>query len=317
MNTTPDDLAPVPPHGGRSEGVVAELRGVSKRFGATTALSAVDLQLRSGELLALLGPNGAGKSTAISLWLGLIEADAGDVKLLGGSPQEIASRQGLGVMMQDVELPKELRVRELVALASSYYSDPLPLEETLRRAGVQSFAHKTYGKLSGGQKRLAQFAVAICGQPRVLFLDEPSVGLDVQAREALWSAVRGLLAAGCSIVLTTHYLEEAEALASRVVVISKGKLIASGTVDDMRALVACRQISCESRLTAAEVRGWPGVVDAQIDRDRLVITATDAEGVVRRLLGADEALRRLEVRQAGLNEAFNELTRKDITSEAA
>jgi ABC-type multidrug transport system ATPase subunit len=144
----------------------------------------------------------------------------------------------------------------------------------------------------------------------VLFLDEPSVGLDVRAREALWSSVRALLASGCSIVLTTHYLEEAEALATRVAVISKGRLIASGTVDDMRSLVARRQITCESRLSPGEVRHWPGVIDAQRDRDRLVITASDAEGVVRRLLASDATLTRLEVRQAGLNEAFTELTRE-------
>lgn len=303
--TTPSPTSPP-----RGDGTVAHLRGVTKKFGTVIALSAIDIEVRRGELLAVLGPNGAGKSTAISLWLGLIEADSGDVALLGGSPQEIARRQGLGAMMQDVELPKELRVRELVALASSYYSNPLPVEETLRRAGVLAFADKAYGKLSGGQKRLAQFAVAICGQPTVLFLDEPSVGLDVQAREALWASIRALLTAGCSIVLTTHYLEEAEALANRVAVITKGRVIAAGSVDDMRALVARRQVSCESALSPQEVRGWPGVVDARIDRDRLVITATDAEGVVRRLLAADAALRRLEVKQAGLNEAFNELIRE-------
>jgi ABC-type multidrug transport system ATPase subunit len=308
-----------PMHGAGSgdELLVAELRGVSKKFGDVVALDAIDIQVRGGELLAVLGPNGAGKSTAISLWLGLIEADAGHVSLLGGSPQDIAHRQGLGVMMQDVEMPKELRVRELVRLASSYYSDPLPVEETLRRAGVTAIADRRYGKLSGGQKRLAQFAVAICGQPRVLFLDEPSVGLDVTAREVLWTNIRNLLASGCSIVLTTHYLEEAEALANRVTVISRGRVIATGSVDDMRALVACRTISCESRLLPAHVRTWPGVTDARVERNRLSITATDAEGVVRRLLAEDSSLCRLEVRQAGLNEAFNELTKSEITSEAA
>ena len=246
---SPSPASPTPaPTGTDGAEPVAELRGVTKKFGAVTALSAIDIEVRAGELLAVLGPNGAGKSTAISLWLGLQEADSGEVRLLGGSPQEIDRRQGLGVMLQDVELPKELRVRELVRLAPSYYSDPLPVEETLRRAGVTAFAHRPYGKLSGGQKRLAQFAIAICGQPRVLFLDEPSVGLDVQARETLWNSIRALLAAGCSIVLTTHYLEEAEALANRVAVITKGRVIASGSVADMRALVARRQISCDTRI---------------------------------------------------------------------
>jgi ABC-type multidrug transport system ATPase subunit/peptidoglycan/LPS O-acetylase OafA/YrhL len=310
---SPGDPAPAspPPRGDvAGGGPVAELRGVTKKFGATSALAGIDIEVRAGELLAVLGPNGAGKSTAISLWLGLHEADAGEVQLLGGSPLDVERRHGLGVMMQDVELPKELRVREMIALAASYYRDPLTVEETLRRSGATPLADKRYGQLSGGQKRLAQFAVAICGQPRVLFLDEPTVGLDIQAREALWDNIRRLLAAGCSIVLTTHYLEEAEALATRVAVINKGRLIASGTVDDMRALVERRQIVCETRSTPAEVLTWPGVVEARVERDRLHITATDAEGVVRRLLAADSALGRLEVRQAGLTEAFTELTRE-------
>jgi ABC-type multidrug transport system ATPase subunit len=289
---------------------VAQLRGVTKRFGAVTALADIDIEMRRGDLLAVLGPNGAGKSTAISLWLGLIEADAGEVTLLGGNPQDVARRRGLGVMMQDVDLPKELHARELIALAGSYYNNPLTVEETLERVGIAHLADRQYGKLSGGQKRQVQFAVAICGRPSILFLDEPTVGLDVQAREALWKSIRALLADGCSIVLTTHYLEEAEALANRVAVISKGRLIASGSVDDMRALVARRQISCESTLSVDEVRGWPGVVDVTYEQMKLRITATDAEGVVRRLLAGDVKLTRLEVRQAGLNEAFNELTRE-------
>jgi ABC-type multidrug transport system ATPase subunit/peptidoglycan/LPS O-acetylase OafA/YrhL len=305
----PSPLSPPPASTGNG-GPVAQLRGIVKRFGAVTALSGIDIELRRGELLAVLGPNGAGKSTAISLWLGLIEADAGEVTLLGGDPQDVARRRGLGVMMQDVDLPKELHARELIALAGSYYNNPLTVEETLERVGIAHLADRQYGKLSGGQKRQVQFAVAICGRPSVLFLDEPTVGLDVQAREALWKSIRALLADGCSIVLTTHYLEEAEALANRVAVITKGRVIASGSVDDMRALVARRQISCESTLSIDEVRGWPGVVEVRYEQLKLRITATDAESVVRRLLATDAKLTRLEVRQAGLNEAFTELTRE-------
>jgi ABC-type multidrug transport system ATPase subunit/peptidoglycan/LPS O-acetylase OafA/YrhL len=289
---------------------VAELRAITKKFGATTALAGVDIALEPGELLALLGPNGAGKTTAISLWLGLTEPDSGQVTLLGGSPLDVQRRRGLGVMMQEVEMYKELKVRELIALASSYYRDPMPLEETLRRAGIAALADKPYGKLSGGQKRQAQFAVAICGRPRVLFLDEPTVGLDVQARELLWLNVRILLAEGCSIVLTTHYLEEAEALASRVAVLARGRIIASGSVDEMRALVARRQISCETSLDVQVVKEWPGVLEAHRKGSRVDVVAADAEAVVRRLLAEDPGLRRLEVREAGLNEAFNELTRE-------
>ncbi len=298
---------PVAPIGG---GPVAQLRSITKKFGTTTALAGVDIELRPGELLALLGPNGAGKTTAINLWLGLIEADAGEVTLLGGSPLDVERRRGLGVMMQGVEMYKELKVRELIALSSSYYTNPLSVEETLRRAGISALANKAYGKLSGGQKRQAQFAVAICGRPRVLFLDEPSVGLDIQAREALWANVRMLLAEGCSIVLTTHYLEEAEALASRVAVLVKGRIVAAGSVDEMRALVARRQITCESGLAVEVVQQWPDVIEARRERGRLSIFAADAEAVVRRLLAEDPTLRRLEVREAGLSEAFTELTKE-------
>jgi ABC-type multidrug transport system ATPase subunit/peptidoglycan/LPS O-acetylase OafA/YrhL len=309
--TSPGPLPPGPLLANTADGgAVAQLRGITKKFGSVTALNSIDIEVRRGELLAVLGPNGAGKSTAISLWLGLIEPDAGVVTLLGGEPQDIVRRRGLGVMMQDVEMPKELKVRELVRLAASYYDDPMGVDETLKRAGIESLANRAYGKLSGGQKRQAQFAVAICGRPKVLFLDEPTVGLDVQAREALWTSVRRMLADGCSVVLTTHYLEEAEALADRIAVVTKGRVIASGTVDDMRALVSRRQINCESQISVDEIRTWPGVVEAQRTQERLSITVTDAEGVVRRLLAADTTLGRLEVRQAGLNEAFNELTRE-------
>ncbi|MDR7270137.1 ABC-type multidrug transport system ATPase subunit/peptidoglycan/LPS O-acetylase OafA/YrhL [Pelomonas saccharophila] len=290
--------------------LVASLRGVSKRYGKLQALSSVDLQLKRGELLALLGPNGAGKSTAISLWLGLHEADAGVVRLLGGAPQQIERRRGLGVMMQDIELPKDLKVHELVALSASYYERPMTVKQALERAGIEALAQRPYGKLSGGQKRQVQFALAICGRPRVLFLDEPTVGLDLQAREAMWAHIRALLREGCSILLTTHYLEEAEALATRVAVLGKGRLIASGSVDEMRALVSRRHIRCDTTLPPLEVRRWAGVVEVSCDHDQLAIVATDAEAVVRRLLAADPQLSRLEVKQAGLNEAFNELTRE-------
>ncbi|MDR7332708.1 ATP-binding cassette domain-containing protein [Roseateles asaccharophilus] len=299
-----------PPSQPADNGTVASLCGVSKRYRNLDALRRVDLDLKRGELLALLGPNGAGKSTAISLWLGLNEADAGVVRLLGGTPQDIAQRKGLGVMLQDVELPKDLKVHELIALSASYYEQPMTVKEALERAGIVALAERSYGKLSGGQKRQVQFAIAICGRPQVLFLDEPTVGLDIQAREALWQNIRALLREGCSVLLTTHYLEEAEALATRVAVLAKGRVIASGSVDEMRALVSRRHVRCETTLPAVEVRHWPGVVDVSCNHDQLAIVATDAEGVVRRLLAADPNLSRLEVRQAGLNDAFNTLTQE-------
>lgn len=295
---------------GGARAPVAALAGVTKRYGETMALDGVDLEVKPGELLALLGPNGAGKSTAISIWLGLLEPDAGSAQLMGWSPLEPASRLEVGIMLQEVNLPGHLRARELIELTASYYRDPLSVDETLALTQTQALAQRRYTKLSSGQKRQVQFAVAVCGRPRLLFLDEPTVGLDVKARQTMWRTIRGLLDGGCSIVLTTHYLEEAEALADRVAVLAGGRLVAEGTVEEMRALVARKRISCHSGIEIGEVKRWPGVVDAVRDAAGLKITACDAEGVVRCLLAADESLTRLEVTQATLTEAFTELTKE-------
>ena len=289
---------------------VARLLGVGKRYGETTALDGLDLAVRPGELLAVLGPNGAGKTTAMGLWLGTLQADEGLVELMGGAPGDVHSRLGIGVMMQDVNLAPMLSAREHIALAASVYRDPLTVDETVALAGIGAFADTRYHRLSGGQKRQVQFAVAVAGRPRLLFLDEPTVGLDVQAREAMWRAIRRFVAEGRSVVLTTHYLEEAEALADRVAVMAKGRLIAEGSVDEMRALVTRKNIRCSSALDVEAIRHWPGVVDVMRAERLVQVVASDAEAVVRRLLDADPGLAQLEVRQASLAEAFTELTQE-------
>lgn len=293
----------------RSSETVAELHDVSKSYGQTRALDRVDLSIAPGRLTAVLGPNGAGKSTAISLLLGLLEPDEGAVTIFGSSPLAIEPRRRVGVMMQSVELPRELRVRELVGLAASYYRDSRPVEDVLAFAGIVALADRLYGKLSGGQKRQVQFAMAVCGRPQLLFLDEPTAGLDVTARQTLWAAVRALLSEGCSIVLTTHYLEEAEALADHVIVLAKSRVIARGTVDEVQSIVSQRHISCESCVELDEIKSWPGVIAVSRESARVRITATEAEDVVRRLLARDDKVRRLEIRSAGLHEAFETLTK--------
>jgi ABC-2 type transport system ATP-binding protein len=200
-----------PMEGNMSQQTLASLKGVRKRFGQIQALDGFDLAVNRGELLAVLGPNGAGKSTAISILLGLQTADEGFAELFGHSPQEIEGRRRIGVMMQEVMLPGVMRPRELLEQVASYYPFPYDVDEVIARMSLEGLLKRPYGKLSGGQKRQVQFALAIVGRPELLFLDEPTVGLDVQAREALWKVVRELLHEGCSIVLTTHYLEEAEA----------------------------------------------------------------------------------------------------------
>jgi ABC-2 type transport system ATP-binding protein len=302
--------------GGQSIGdALARLTGVQKRYGDTVALNGLDLEVRPGELLALLGPNGAGKTTAIAIMLGLQIPDAGLVELFGRSPHDLSARRGVGVMMQEVMLPDALRVRELIAMTSAYYPDPRPLAETIALAGVEKIAERPYVKLSGGQKRQAQFALAICGRPRLLFLDEPTTGLDVTARETMWATLRSVVAGGTSIVLTTHYIEEAQALADRVVVLAKGRQVAQGTVAEMRAVVSRKRVDCATRLDAAEIAAWPEVTAAVGEGGVVSITTAEAEVVVRRLLAADSDLAELEVRRAGLSEAFAELTAEPEASQ--
>src|SRR5258708_7435528 len=294
---------------------LAELSGVSKRFGKVVALDGLNLQVRPGELLAVLGPNGAGKSTAISLLLGLQQPDVGTARLFGRSPLLLEARRSVGVMMQEAALAQELRVREQIELVASYYPDPLTPGAAMQMTKTTALADRPYGKLSGGQKRQVQFAIAVCGRPKLLFLDEPTVGLDVQSRTLMWAMLRQLVRDGASIVLTTHYLEEAESLADRVVVLAKGKTIASGTVSEIRAVVGHKRVSCLTALPPELVGAWPEVQRVSLDRGRLHIVASNADSVVKRLALADANFRDLEVHSAGLAEAFTELTQTEQEKE--
>ena len=288
--------------------VLASLRGVRKRYGALTALDGVDLDLHAGQVMALLGPNGAGKTTTIGLLLGLIQADAGQVQLFGRDPQWLDARRNIGVMLQHAELPPTLKVGELLRLTASYYPAPRPLKESAAMAGIDDLLGRPYGRLSGGQQRRVQFAIALCGRPRLLFLDEPTVGLDLPARQRLWATVRSLVDEGVAVVLTTHYLEEAEHLADRVCVMSRGRIVSDGSVDALRARVANRLIRCHTALDVTTVAAWPHVHDVRRDGVRLQVSSSQVEAVVRRLLDADPLLSALEVQPAGLGEAFTALT---------
>ena len=299
-----------------SQTPLASLNNVVRKFGNVTALGGLSLNVHRGELLALLGPNGAGKSTAISLLLGLKRPDSGSAELFGLDPQEVDARRRIGIMMQEVMLSPVMRPRELIAQVTNYYPTPYDPAAVIQRLSLEKLADRPYKDLSGGQKRQVQFAMAICGRPELLFLDEPTVGLDVQAREALWKVLRDLIHEGCSIVLTTHYLEEAEALADRVAVVTHGKLVASGTVDEIRGFVSRKTVTCRSTIDDGVIRAWPEVLQLTVDNGRRQIQTRDAEAVLRRLLGADAAVQDIEVKRAGLAEAFAEIT-SGSTGEAA
>jgi len=289
---------------------VARLDGASKHYGSVLALDQVSIEIHRGEVLAVLGPNGAGKTTAISLLLGLLHPDTGSALVFGQSPHALAARRRCGAMLQTAGVPDTLCIGELITLFRSYYPRPRSVADTVALAGVSNLLSSRYGSLSGGQQRRAQFALAICGNPEILFLDEPTTGLDVEARTALWKTIRQLVGEGCAIVLTTHYLEEAEALADRVSVLARGRIVAAGSVQQIRARVAQRRIRCISKLAIDTVSRWPEVRSVARDRERIEIVTDAAETVVRQLLFEDCDLSELEVQRAGLAEAFVEITRE-------
>jgi ABC-2 type transport system ATP-binding protein len=291
--------------------LVARLAGVSKNYGDIRALRNINLGVHAGEVVAVLGPNGAGKTTAVKLLLGLAGADAGTVTVFGGDPRDPENRMRTGAMLQVGRVPETLRVREHIDLFSSYYPSPLPLAKTICAAGLEGLEQRPFGQLSGGQKQRLLFALAICGDPDLLFLDEPTVGMDVEARRILWDQIRHLGARGKTVLLTTHYLEEADALADCVVVINQGSVIAEGTPEEIKGRTAGRQVRCVTSLPIATVCSIPGVQDARSDRGALLMHTMNAEAVVRDLLLRDPHLRDLEVSSGGLEEAFLALTQND------
>ena len=289
-------------------GCVARTRNLKKSYGDIVALRDLNLEIRPGELLALLGPNGAGKTTLVQILLGLARPDSGSVSVFGVNPYGGRVQSRLGAMLQVGRVPETLKVREHIDLFSSYYPAPFPLEETFEIAGLTEIKDRPYGELSGGQKQRVLFGIAICGNPDLLFLDEPTVGLDVEARRLMWAQIRILIERGKTVLLTTHYLNEADALADRVLVLDKGVVVAEGTPAEIKARAMGKQIRCTSRLAIEEIRQIAGVLSVKADRNAFELQVNAAEPVVRELLQRDSWLADLEVTNAGLEEAFLALT---------
>jgi ABC-2 type transport system ATP-binding protein len=292
----------------RAGQIVASLERVNHNYGEIRALRSVDFNVYPGEVVALLGPNGAGKTTALKLLLGLMQPSAGKVRIFGGDPTNPEYRMRTGAMLQVGRVPETLRVREHIDLFSAYYPSPMAPDAVLAAAGLDKIAERKFGELSGGQRQRVLFALAICGNPDLLFLDEPTVGLDVEARRGLWDEIRKLVERGKTILLTTHYLQEADALADRVAVISHGEIVAEGTPDEIKAQTSGKKIRCITELSIAILRQIPGVTEVKQDRESVEIHAREAETVVRELLAKDPLLSGLEISSAGLEEAFLALT---------
>lgn len=290
------------------EQAVAQFENVWKSYGERMALFGLDLEIRAGEVLSLLGPNGAGKTTTVNLLLGLAKPLQGTVRVFGLAPDHPRSRIRVGAMLQISAVPQTLRVAELVDLFSSYYPDPLAVNETLHIAGLEGLAGRPFGELSGGQRQRVLFALSICGDPELLYLDEPTTGLDVEARRGLWQQIRTFVERGRSVVLTTHYLEEADALADRIILLNEGRSIAEGSPSTIKARVQGRRIRCRTRLHTAEIDCIPGVKTVETQDGLIEILTSRAEPVVRELLMRDADLADLEVIGAALDDAFLALT---------
>jgi ABC-2 type transport system ATP-binding protein len=285
--------------------MLARAINVSRTYGNVLALDRLNLDVAEGELVGLLGPNGAGKSTLVGLLTGLRRPTAGRVELDGGDPRDPIHRRRLGVTPQETGLPSSLRVGEVVEFVRAHFDHPLPAGELLDRFGLLDLVKRQTGGLSGGQKRRLAVALAFVGRPRIVFLDEPSTGLDVEARHALWDGVRAFHAEGGTVVLTSHYLEEVEALARRVVVIGGGRVLADDSVPAVRSLVAIRRVSVTGDVRLPHL---PGVVGVERDGDRTHLLTPDADRLVRDLVTLDVPFSDLEVRPTSLEEAFLTLT---------
>ena len=281
-----------------------ELRGVRKAFGGTEALAGLDLALGEGEVHAVLGPNGAGKTTAISIMTGLRLADSGTVSVLGGNPRDTRIRRRIGLTPQESGFPPNLRVSEILRLVRAHFDDPVPHRDLLSQFPLGNLLDRQAGGLSGGQRRILATALAFAGGPDLVFLDEPTTGLDVSARQALWEAIRLHRDRGATVILTTHYLEEADALATRVAVVHQGRRLAEGTASEIRAQVGQSRISYRGEAKD----GLPGVARIECTGHEVVAYAHDADAAVRALVLQGVPFSDLQVRRANLEEAFVAIT---------
>jgi ABC-2 type transport system ATP-binding protein len=290
---------------------VVELIAASKRYGQVEALRAVNLAIQPGEIVAMLGPNGAGKTTSISLMLGLRQPTGGQARLFGLRPTDRRARSRAGVMLQESGTTGVLTVRELVALFSTYYPSPLPTDQAVAMAGLVDKADARVATLSGGQRQRLYFALAICGNPEVLFLDEPTVGMDIEARRAFVASIQTLATAGKTVVFTTHYLREAEELARRIVVVDRGLIIADATPRELMAKVAGKRVSfaVAHSLPVDVLRGLPHTA-LDVSDGRVRFLTNEPEMVLKALFERGIEVRDLEVAGADLEEAFLSLTRR-------
>jgi ABC-2 type transport system ATP-binding protein len=288
---------------------MVELAGVTKSFGPIRAVRDIDLTIGHGEVVALLGPNGAGKSTTLDMLLGLTPPDRGRVLLEGRTPAEAIATGAVGAMLQTGGLIRDLSVRELLTMVGSLYPRPLPLDEVLALTGVDAFADQRTHKLSGGQTQRTRFAMALVSDPDLLVLDEPTVAMDVKARQAFWQSMRAIGERAKTVVFATHYLEEADLYADRIVLMAEGRVVADGPTTEIKAMVGGRTIEVTlPGADPAELRTLPGVTTCEQRGEVVTLACAESDAALRALLARHPDARDIEVRGAGLEQAFLQLT---------
>ncbi|WP_249713972.1 ABC transporter ATP-binding protein [Rhizomonospora bruguierae] len=293
-----------------------ELTGLTKTFGPVTAVRGLSLRIEPGEVVAFLGPNGAGKTTTIDMMLGLARPTAGTVRVYGRTPAEAIAEGRVAAVMQSGGLLRDLTVAETVRMTASFFARTRPVAEVLERAGIAGIADRRVGKCSGGQQQRLRFAMALLPDPDLMVLDEPTTGMDVEGRREFWSAIRADARAGRTVLFATHYLEEADAYADRIVLIRRGEVVADGTAAQVKALAAGRVV--RATLPGADevaLAALPGVDSAEVRGDTVLLHATDSDRVARHLLTRTPA-RDLEITSRNLEDAFIALTADDDAPEA-
>lgn len=281
---------------------------LSKNYGDIAAVNQLSFKITKPGVYAILGKNGAGKTSLIKCALGLEECSAGAIEIFGHPAGSLQAKLRTGVILQDSDLPDLLTIREQLTLFSSYYPESLDINTTIEKCDLGEFVDRRYKQLSGGQKRRAQFALAVIGNPDLIFLDEPTTGLDVDARRTLWSVIREFASKGKTIVLTTHYLEEAENLADNIMVMAAGKMVANATVDKLKEQAQGSIIKCETKLSESELQVLPHIMDVKVSGRFSHIQTSQANISLIALLQADPKLTDLSVSQPKLEDLFEQLS---------
>jgi ABC-2 type transport system ATP-binding protein len=287
------------------------LHGLTKHFGAVTAVDGLDLAIQPGEIVAFLGPNGAGKTSTIDMVLGLSRPDGGTAEVFGMAPRTAVAHGLVTAVMQTGGLLKDLTVAETVELTAALFAHTRPVAEVLERAGLTAIAGRRVAKCSGGEQQRLRFAMALLPEPELLILDEPTTGMDVEGRREFWSAIRADAERGRTVVFATHYLEEADAYADRIVLVSHGRVVADGTAAEIKAQSSGRLITATwegvGTAEAVGLRSLAGVEDVELRGDTVLVRAKDSDSVARHLLTTTPA-RDLQITSRGLEDAFLALT---------